>query len=92
LNYVCILQSIEHPEQFYTGLCKDVHARLDSHNAGQSLHTANSNLGASCLFTIFTGPKPRPHSSALSRADRVAPSRPSGCANPNAPEIRPRGA
>jgi putative endonuclease len=36
MNYVYILQSIEHPEQFYTGLCKDVHARLDSHNARQS--------------------------------------------------------
>jgi predicted GIY-YIG superfamily endonuclease len=40
MNHVYILQSISHPEQFYTGLCKDVDARLASHNAGQSPHTS----------------------------------------------------
>jgi len=40
MNYVYILQSISDPEQFYTGLCTDVAARLSSHNAGQSPHTA----------------------------------------------------
>ena len=40
MNYVHILQSISHPDQFYTGLCKDVAARLTSHNAGQSPHTS----------------------------------------------------
>ena len=40
MNYVYILQSISHPDQFYTGLCKDVAARLSGHNAGQSPHTA----------------------------------------------------
>ena len=40
LHYVYILQSIDHPEQFYTGLCGDVSARLKAHNAGQSPHTA----------------------------------------------------
>ena len=40
MNYVYILQSVEHPEQFYTGLCKDVQSRLQGHNAGQSPHTA----------------------------------------------------
>ena len=40
MNYVYILQSISHPDQFYTGLCKDVAARLTSHNAGQSPHTS----------------------------------------------------
>jgi putative endonuclease len=39
MNYVYILQSIDHPSQFYTGLCKDVATRLASHNAGQSPHT-----------------------------------------------------
>ena len=38
MNYVYILQSIDSPEQFYTGLCKDVAARLSNHNAGQSPH------------------------------------------------------
>jgi putative endonuclease len=40
MNYVYILQSVSHPDQFYTGLCKNVDARLASHNAGQSPHTA----------------------------------------------------
>ncbi|MEQ9663712.1 MAG: GIY-YIG nuclease family protein [Parasphingopyxis sp.] len=40
MNYVYILQSVSHPEQFYTGLCKDVETRLAAHNAGQSPHTA----------------------------------------------------
>jgi predicted GIY-YIG superfamily endonuclease len=40
MNFVYILQSVEHPEQFYTGLCNDVQRRLEAHNAGQSLHTA----------------------------------------------------
>lgn len=40
MHYVYFLQSIKHPEQFYTGLCKDVQIRLQGHNAGQSTHTA----------------------------------------------------
>jgi len=39
-NFVYILQSINHPDQFYTGLCSDVDARLAAHNAGQSPHTS----------------------------------------------------
>jgi predicted GIY-YIG superfamily endonuclease len=38
--YVYILQSISRPDQFYTGLCSDVEARLAAHNAGQSPHTS----------------------------------------------------
>ena len=40
LNYVYILQSVSHPDQFYTGLCADVEKRLAAHNAGQSPHTS----------------------------------------------------
>jgi putative endonuclease len=40
MNYVYILQSLSNPDQFYTGLCKDVEARLKAHNAGQSPHTS----------------------------------------------------
>ena len=40
MNYVYILQSLSHPEQFYTGLTKDVPARLAAHNAGLSPHTS----------------------------------------------------
>lgn len=40
MNYVYILQSIDYPDEFYTGLCQDLVARLGAHNAGQSTHTA----------------------------------------------------
>jgi len=40
MNYVYVLQSISHPDQFYTGLSKDVAARLAGHNSGQSPHTS----------------------------------------------------
>ncbi|WP_395613703.1 GIY-YIG nuclease family protein [Allosphingosinicella sp.] len=40
MNYVYILQSVDRPDEFYTGMCKDVAARLMAHNAGQSPHTA----------------------------------------------------
>ena len=40
MHFVYILQSISHPDQFYTGLCTDVPARLSAHNAGQSPHTS----------------------------------------------------
>lgn len=40
MNYVYILQSLSHPDQFYTGLCADVQSRLGAHNAGQSPHTS----------------------------------------------------
>ena len=40
MNHVYILQSITHPDQFYTGLCGDVPKRLAAHNAGQSSHTS----------------------------------------------------
>ena len=40
MNDVYILQSLSHPGQFYTGLCRDVSARLMAHNSGQSPHTS----------------------------------------------------
>jgi putative endonuclease len=39
MNFVYVLQSVDHPDQFYTGLCSNVRARLAAHNAGQSAHT-----------------------------------------------------
>lgn len=39
-HHVYILQSIEYPNQFYTGLTNDVPDRLAAHNAGQSPHTS----------------------------------------------------
>jgi len=53
MNYVYILQSTDHPDQFYTGLCKDVAARLESHNKGQSPHTAKVQALAAALLPLF---------------------------------------
>lgn len=39
-NCVYILQSLDSPEEYYTGLTNNIGARLAAHNAGQSPHTA----------------------------------------------------
>ena len=40
MKYVYLLESIEHPNEFYVGLTDDLRARFKAHNSGQSLHTA----------------------------------------------------
>ena len=40
MRYVYFLQSINFPDQFYTGLTKDVDMRLADHNSGKSKHAA----------------------------------------------------
>ncbi len=38
--YVYYLQSISHPDQYYTGFTSDLKQRLLLHNAGESFHTS----------------------------------------------------
>jgi len=57
MNYVYILQSLSHPDQFYTGLCKDVEARLAAHNAGQSPHTAKFKPWRLLSYHYFDRPE-----------------------------------
>ena len=40
MKYVYILQSMDTPEHFYTGLTDDIRARLKKHNAGEVGHTS----------------------------------------------------
>tara|TARA_R110002124_G_scaffold128525_1_gene289457 strand:- start:331 stop:573 length:243 start_codon:yes stop_codon:yes gene_type:complete len=40
MHFVYILQSIDHPEQYYCGVTDDVVKRLQEHNSGKSKHTA----------------------------------------------------
>ena len=40
MHYVSFLQSVAFPDQYYTGLTKNVQARLADHNAGKSSHMA----------------------------------------------------
>lgn len=37
--YVYIIQSINFPEQFYTGFSENINSRLEEHNSGKSVHT-----------------------------------------------------
>ncbi len=57
MNYVYLLQSLNHPDRFYTGLCKDVQARLASHNAGQSPHTSKYKPWKLLSFHYFDRPE-----------------------------------
>jgi len=40
MHFVYIIQSIAHPDQYYSGLTEDVEKRLRDHNCGKSKHTA----------------------------------------------------
>jgi predicted GIY-YIG superfamily endonuclease len=40
MHYVYIIQSIEHPEEKYTGFTSNISKRLEFHNAGQVPHTS----------------------------------------------------
>jgi putative endonuclease len=40
-RFVYILKSVNYPDQYYLGLTSDPDARLQAHNDGFSLHTAN---------------------------------------------------
>jgi len=40
MKYVYLLESIDFPDESYVGLTDDLRTRLDSHNSGQSPHTA----------------------------------------------------
>jgi putative endonuclease len=57
MNYVYVLQSVSHVEQFYTGLCKDVETRLAAHNAGQSPHTAKFKPWRLLSYHYFERPE-----------------------------------
>lgn len=71
MHYVYILQSISDPNQFYTGLCKNVEARLHAHNAGQSPHTSKHRPWRLCPTIGLKNTRRQPHSSAISRAALV---------------------
>lgn len=50
---VYILQSASSPHRYYTGLTSDVVARLKSHNAGLSRHTATGRPWRLVVFITF---------------------------------------
>ena len=57
MQFVYLLQSLNDPDQFYTGLCKDVEARLEAHNAGQSPHTSKYKPWRLLSYHYFDRPE-----------------------------------
>lgn len=57
MNYVYILQSINHPDQFYTGMCSDAQSRLECHNASQSPHTSKYKPWRLLSYHYFDRPE-----------------------------------
>ncbi|HTO84103.1 MAG TPA: GIY-YIG nuclease family protein [Methylomirabilota bacterium] len=40
MHYVYLLRSISFPDESYIGMTRDLRARLQAHNAGESVHTS----------------------------------------------------
>lgn len=51
--FVYILNSIPFPEKIYVGYTLDVAARLDAHNAGNSVHTRNDRPWRLHMYSVF---------------------------------------
>ena len=51
--YVCILQSVDFPDQQYTGATSDLKQRLADHNAGKSSHTAKFAPWVLLWYSVF---------------------------------------
>lgn len=54
MKYVYILQSIDHPAEWYVGLTDDLRGREDAHNAGQSPHTAKFKPWRLVTYVAFS--------------------------------------
>ena len=52
-HVVYILQSESEPSRFYTGLTSDLTARLATHNAGRSAHTASGRPWRVVVYVAF---------------------------------------
>ena len=51
--YVYILNSLTYPEKFYVGYTEDIDARLATHNAGRSIHTAKDKPWVMVTYSVF---------------------------------------
>jgi len=57
MKFVYILQSIAHPDQYYTGSTDDFDERLKTHNAGKSPHTAKYLPWKPVVVVYFADPQ-----------------------------------
>ena len=53
VKYVYLLQSLAFPNQRYIGLTGDMNARLETHNAGGSLHTSKYKPWKIVMYLCF---------------------------------------
>ena len=54
MKYVYILQSLQEPKHFYTGITDDLDARLSKHNLGEVAHTAKYRPWHIKSYVTFT--------------------------------------
>lgn len=54
MKYVYILQSLQEPEHFYTGITDDLDARLSKHNSGPVTHTTKHRPWRIKTYVAFT--------------------------------------
>lgn len=52
-RYVYVLRSLVDPRRYYTGVTSDFRARLDAHNVGRCLHTADGKPWALDVLIEF---------------------------------------
>jgi putative endonuclease len=54
---VYVLKATGHPTRYYTGITSDVGSRLEAHNAGRCVHTANARPWTVDVTVEFTDEK-----------------------------------
>jgi predicted GIY-YIG superfamily endonuclease len=54
VKYVYILQSLQEPGRFYTGITDDLDNRLSKHNSGSVTHTAKNRPWSIKTYVAFT--------------------------------------
>ena len=57
MSFVCILQSVDYPGQFYTGICNDITSRLATHSGGGSPHTSKFQPWRPLSYHYFETPE-----------------------------------
>lgn len=55
--YVYILESLSHPDDYYTGITTNLRKRLDTHNSGGNAHTRHARLWIIKTAIAFTDKK-----------------------------------
>jgi predicted GIY-YIG superfamily endonuclease len=53
MKFVYIIRSLEHPDQYYTGITDNIEQRLNEHNSGKSPHTSKFKPCEIVVYTAF---------------------------------------